>query len=261
MLKHKFQDMICFFAKILKFSVFILALVYSAGTHAQEFTYLNKFRYPISDTTRYEPKYYQQSFDNQDSLVAGIYTLDHTIFNKKIVYFDEEKKETLSKIFFYDSLGNVETYREKDFVLDYEFTIGFYPDGIVRSRKVSRSGEEVKAEFFDEMGNPTDPPKGVMPIPFGGKVGWNNYLDKNLEFPLNALYRRKGGTVWIYFRLDKEGNIVNPEIMNPEQVYPSLAEEALRVIKAYPHKWTPAQEDGENIPIFMRVPIRFGTPK
>ncbi|WP_162418447.1 energy transducer TonB [Cyclobacterium roseum] len=253
--------MICFFIRSFTFSIFTLGVVLSLGAQTQEFSYLNKFRYPILDTTKHHPKYYQQSFDNQDSLVAGIYTLDHTIVSKKIVFFDEEKKETLRKVFFYDSLGNVETYREIDSVLDYEFTIGFYPNGIVRSRKVSRSGEEVKAEFFDEMGNPTDPPKGVMPIPYGGKVGWNNYLDKNLEFPLNALYRRKGGTVYIYFHLDKEGNIINPEIMNPEQVYPSLAEEALRVVRDYPHKWTPAQEDGENIPIAMRVPIRFGRPK
>lgn len=234
------------------------------GAQAQEFSYLNKFRFPISDTTKYQAKYYQQSFDNQDSLVVGVYTLDHAIFSKKTMFFDEEKNETLSKIFFYDSLGNVESYREIDSVLDYEFEIGFYPNGIMRSKKVSRSGKEVKAEYFDEMGNPTDFPealRGVMPIPYEGELGWNKYLAKNIKFPLNALYRRKGGTVWIYFHLDKEGNIVNPEIMNPEEVYPSLAEEALRVVKDYPHKWTPAQKDGESVPIAMRVPIRFGTPK
>lgn len=256
--------MICFFIRSFTFSIFTLGVVLSLGAQTQEFSYLNKFRYPISDTTKHQPKYYQQSFDNQDSLVAGIYTLDHTFVSKKIIFFDEEKKETLRKVFFYDSLGNVETYREIDSVLDYEFEIGFYPNGIVRSKKVSKAGEEVKAEYFDEMGNPTDLPdplKGVMPIPYGGKIGWNNYLAKNAEFPLNALYRRKGGTVYIYFHLDKEGNIINPEIMNPEQVYPSLAEEALRLVRDYPHKWTPAQKDGENIPIAMRVPIRFGTPE
>jgi hypothetical protein len=231
---------------------------------AQEFSYLNRFLFPISDTTEYQAKYYQQSFDNQDSLVAGIYTLHHTIYRKKIGYFDEEKEETLRKTFLYDSLGNVESYWEEDFVLDYEFKIGFYPNGTLKSRKVSRSGEEVKTEFFDEMGNPTGPPvalEGVMPIPYGGIVGWDSYLDENLEFPLKALYRKKGGTVYIYFHLDKEGNIVNPEIMNPEQVYPSLAEEGLRVVRDYPHQWTPAQKDGENISIAMHIPIVFTMPK
>lgn len=256
--------MICFFIRSFTLSIFTLGVVMSMGAQVQEFSYLNKFRFPISDTTKYQAKYYQQSFDNQDSLVVGVYTLDHAIFSKKTIFFDEEKNEALSKVFFYDSLGNVETYREIDSVLDYEFEIGFYPNGIMRSKKVSRSGKEVKAEYFDEMGNPTDLPealRGVMPIPYEGELGWNKYLAKNIKFPLNALYRRKGGTVWIYFHLDKEGNIVNPEIMNPEEVYPSLAEEALRVVKDYPHKWTPAQQDGENIPIAMRIPIRFGTPK
>jgi hypothetical protein len=253
-----------FFIRSFLFSVFILGLVISLDVEAQEFSYLNRFRFPISDTTKYQAKYYQQSFENQDSLVAGIYTLDHTLYSKRIVYFDEEKEETLRKIFLYDSLGKVESYWEKDFVLDYEFKIGYYPNSVMKSKRVYMSGEEVKAEFFDEMGNPTAPPatlEGVMPIPYGGQEGWNNYLAENMEFPLNALYRRKGGTVWIYFQLDKEGNIVNPEIMNPEEVYPSLAEEALRVVRDYPHQWTPAQKDGENIPIAMRTPIRFGTPK
>ncbi|WP_051160113.1 energy transducer TonB [Cyclobacterium qasimii] len=256
--------MICFLIRSFIFSVFTLGLVLTLDAQAQEFSYLNRFLFPISDTTKYQAKYYQQSFENQDSLVAGIYTLDHSIYSKKTVCFDEEKEETLSKTFLYDSLGNVKSYREKDFVLAYEFEIGFYPNGIVKSRRVSKSGEEEKVEFFDEKGNPTAPPaalEGVMPTPYGGMVGWNNYLAENLEFPLKALYRRKGGTVYIYFWLDKEGNIVNPEIMNPEQVYPSLAEEALRVVRDYPHQWTPAQKDGENISIAMRTPIRFETPK
>ncbi|MEX2567783.1 MAG: energy transducer TonB [Cyclobacteriaceae bacterium] len=252
--------MICFFAKSFKFSVFILGLVFSMGTHAQGFSYLNKFRYPISDTSRYQPKYYQQSFENQDSLVVGIYTLDHNISGKKIIYFDKDKKETMRKEFFYDSLGSVEIYREKGFDLEYEFTIGFYPNGILKSRKVSKAGKEVKAEFFDELGNPTDPPNGAIPFPYGGQEGWNKYLAKNLKFPLNARSRRKSGTVYIYFGVDKEGYLVNPEIMNPEEVYPPLAKEALRVINAYPHKWTPAQQDGVLISSFMRIPIRFYAP-
>ncbi|NHE58479.1 energy transducer TonB [Cyclobacterium plantarum] len=55
------------------------------------------------------------------------------------------------------------------------------------------------------------------------------------------------------FRLKAKGNIIALS-------YPSLAKEALRVIKAYPHKWTPAQENGKSISSFIRVPIRFKMP-
>src|SRR5690606_18258455 len=99
-------------------------------------------------------------------------------------------------------------------------------------------------EYFDENGNPINKPKEEMPSPKGGLKGWNQYLANNMVYPKVA--RRKGqeGLVYIWFLLDKEGNIQDPEIMNPEQVYPLLAEEALRVIKKYPHRWTPGIKDG-----------------
>ena len=61
----------------------------------------------------------------------------------------------------------------------------------------------------------------------------------------------------ISFKVTKQGKIIEVEPMNPEQVYPILLEEALRVIKAYPYKWTPGTEYGEIADKRISMPIRF----
>lgn len=47
----------------LKVLVLVFSLLQSKTTHAQELAFLNKFYFPISDTTKFQPKFYQQSLD------------------------------------------------------------------------------------------------------------------------------------------------------------------------------------------------------
>src|SRR5690606_10477615 len=115
-------------------------------------------------------------------------------------------------------------------------------------------------EHFDEHGNPVKKPDEVMPSPNGGMKGWNKYLAKSSNYPKEASKRRQEGIVYIGFTVDPEGRLLNAEIMNPEQVSPVLAEEALRTIKAYPDRWTPATKDGIPISVMMRMPIKFEQP-
>lgn len=61
------------------------------------------------------------------------------------------------------------------------------------------------------------------------------YLMSYLQFPTDARIKGQTGKVHVFFELDENGNIQNPEIMNPEEISPSLGKEVLRLIKAYPH--------------------------
>lgn len=249
-----------YYISILKVLVLALTLLQSKTAHAQELAFLNKFYFPISDTTKFQPKFYQQSLDRRDSLIVGIYTMDHMLAMRKVVYYDKDKKEISRKEFHYDSLERLERFIEFNKAMDYENRVEFYPEGRVKSKRLSRDGQNLKIECFDEMGNFESCPIEATPIPYKGAKGWYSYLMSSLRFPEKARRTERSGTVYIYFEVDKEGNIANPEIMNPEEVFPSLAKEALRVVNSYPHKWLPGEKDGEAVSTFLSLPISFKVP-
>ena len=244
----------------MKVLAFILCLLQSKITHGQDFTYLNKFYFPIKDTNKFQPKFYQQSLERKDSLIVGIYTMDHKLAVKKVVYYDKDKKEISRNEFHYDSLVRLETYIEIDRTMNYENRVEFYPEGRVKSKRLSRDGQAVKIECYDELGNFKFCPIEATPVPYKGAHGWKKYLMSSLRFPENARRNARSGTVHIYFEVDRDGNIANPEIMNPEEVYPSLAKEALRVVKSYPYKWLPGEKDGEAVSTFLSLPVSFNAP-
>ena len=186
--------------------------------------------------------------------------MDHILSMRKVIYFDKDKKEISRKEFHFDSLERLKCFKVFNEAMGYEFCLDFFPEGGLKTRRILKDGEDLELESYDVKGNPISPPNEEAPIPFGGQNGWNKYLAMNLKYPQNARSRKKSGTVRVYFEVDKEGNMVNPEILNPEEVYPSLAEEALRVVKAYPYKWTPAQKGGEPITYSMNLPIKFNIP-
>jgi len=103
-----------------KVLVLVLSLLQSKTTHAEELTFLNKFYFPISDIAKFQLKFYQQSSDRQDSLIVGIYTMDHMLAMRKVVYYDKDKEEISRKEFHYDSLERLESFMEFNVAMDYK---------------------------------------------------------------------------------------------------------------------------------------------
>lgn len=94
----------------------------------------------------------------------------------------------------------------------------------------------------------------TMPRPQGGMDGWNAYLEQNLQYPDRAKQARIEGTVYVLFVVDKDGNLVKPEILRG--IGAGADEEAIRLINDAP-KWIPGNDKGQILPVKMRVPIRF----
>jgi|SRR5690554_5070914 len=222
----------------------------------QETSFLNKFQFSIKDTVAHQACYYQNKFSYPDSTLVKVYTLD-SLLVKEEVHLLNEKKEIYRRVFEYDSLGNVKSFREKDMIANTEYFVGFHPDGQLKSRHHYFNNIRLSEEYFDSNGNAIDKSDEELPAPKGGMTAWNQYLANNLHYPRVA--RRKGqeGTVYLWFQVDEEGNIQNLQIMNPEQVSPILAEEALRVVKKYPHRWSPGKKNGIPNSVAMRMPINF----
>lgn len=93
-----------------------------------------------------------------------------------------------------------------------------------------------------------------MPLPQGGLEGWNEYLSENLKYPQAAREAGLEGTVYLVFTVTKEGALEQASVLRgPGE---DLNQEALRMIEEAPN-WIPGKQNGENLNVKMRLPIRF----
>lgn len=84
------------------------------------------------------------------------------------------------------------------------------------------------------------------------------YLKQNLQYPEEALIKGLEDTVFVTFDIDIYGNIMDPRIAEPGQIF--FDEEALRVIKLMP-AWNPATIDGEAVSGCQILPVIFRLPE
>ncbi len=97
----------------------------------------------------------------------------------------------------------------------------------------------------------------------GGMPAWRKYLETTLKVDLleKCVKLKKGQkmvrqTVIVSFRVDKDGSISNVIAENASEVCPSIAAEAVRVIKNGP-KWSPAVQDGRTVIYRQRQSITW----
>jgi len=87
----------------------------------------------------------------------------------------------------------------------------------------------------------------------GGQGAWLRYLQKNLQYPQDAIDNEIQGTVTVQFIVDKEGAVSDVEaISGPNE----LRSEAIRVIKKS-GKWEPAVQNGRKVKSYKKQPITF----
>lgn len=94
----------------------------------------------------------------------------------------------------------------------------------------------------------------VMPEYIGGYSEMMKYIQKKTRYPNSA--RRLGifGTVYVRFIVRPDGQVTDVEVIRG--VSKDCDAEAARVISSMP-KWTPARQNGMNVPVRIVVPIKF----
>ncbi|MBO4444081.1 MAG: energy transducer TonB [Bacteroidaceae bacterium] len=93
-----------------------------------------------------------------------------------------------------------------------------------------------------------------MPEFPGGTAALMQYLRKNIKYPTICQEQGIQGRVVVQFVVNKDGSIVDPEVIKP--VNPYLDKEALRVISTMP-KWTPGEQRGKPVRVKFTVPVQF----
>ena len=95
-----------------------------------------------------------------------------------------------------------------------------------------------------------------QPSPKNGMAGFYKYVSKSIKYPTDA--RRNGieGKVFVQFVVDKNGVILPESVSVIKGVYPSIDEEAKRIVLNSP-PWNPGIQDGEPVDVRMVLPITF----
>lgn len=119
----------------------------------------------------------------------------------------------------------------------------------------------LQAEELTDTPNSSDDKQGdvftvveTMPSFPGGETKLLEFINKGIKYPVDAQEAGKQGRVIASFIVKKDGSIENIEINRG--VYPSLDEEAKRVLSTMP-KWIPGEQDGKPVNVKYTVPITF----
>ena len=92
----------------------------------------------------------------------------------------------------------------------------------------------------------------------GGMQEMMKYMQKEIQYPQEALDKGIGGKVVVQFVVNKDGSITDANVV--KSIDPTLDAEALRVVNSMPN-WTPGKQKGEPVRVRLTLPIAFGVSK
>lgn len=121
-----------------------------------------------------------------------------------------------------------------------------------QNEKESKSKEEQNESESNKIFNGDDVDQ--QPSFPGGTNALNTFIASNLKYPVWAQEKGIQGRVVVKFIVEKDGSISNVEV--DRSVYPSLDNEAMRVIKNMP-KWIPGQINGKAVKVECSYPFVF----
>jgi len=243
----------------MRFSTFLIILLLVANENLaqkRKTTPLNRHFYQVDSKDQDQHVYTQISFET-DSGQQVFWILDgqnRMVMQKKISQNQEGNfLQEISETF--DSLNNLISQTIKN--LDNSKYISFYYQEGKKIAEVTFEGigqytvwrenpEQIKTSERDDF----KPGLEVNEL--------NEIFSQNLRYPISARQKREEGTVMVALHISENGELLETEIANPEEVSKILKEEALRVFKLYKGPFYPALDiKGNPIQKWMYVPVRF----
>lgn len=100
--------------------------------------------------------------------------------------------------------------------------------------------------------------KETFPEFKSGMSKFYQYLGNSIRYPSDAARNGIEGTVILEYTVERDGSL--SEITVKQSVYPSIDDEAKRVVKLSP-KWIPATLRGVPVRVKYTVPIKFTMPR
>ena len=97
-----------------------------------------------------------------------------------------------------------------------------------------------------------------LATPEGGRRGFKQYLEQNLQYPQEALNNQVEGKVTVQFTIGMTGQLTDFRVIRGLGF--GCDEEVIRLIKNGP-KWNPTKKNEAPIKDRVRVRMRFSLPK
>ena len=120
-------------------------------------------------------------------------------------------------------------------------------DGVEEVIKAPETTDHKETEIFGDV---------VEQMPYfpGGTNALLAYLEENIKYPEDCEEVCVQGRVVVSFVVEKDGSISDAKVVR--SVYPSLDEEALRVVNGMP-KWRPGKQNGQSVRTKYTIPVSF----
>jgi TonB family protein len=132
----------------------------------------------------------------------------------------------------------------------------YFDNGQMSAEEIYDNGKFVKGTFWDSDGKRNKKIKvpEQMPEYKGGQNGLMKYLVKSLRYPADARENGIEGRVVLQFIIGTDGSVTDCVIV--KKIYPSLDEEALRVVKSMT-QWKPGFQHSIPVSVRYTLPIVF----
>ena len=105
---------------------------------------------------------------------------------------------------------------------------------------------------------PVEPFLAVEEMPEfpGGEAAMMKFVAENVEYPEEAKSAGVEGTIRVKFTVTAEGKIKDPLIISKDKLGSGCEQAAIKVILSMP-KWKPGRQNGQAVPVYFNLPIRF----
>ena len=142
-----------------------------------------------------------------------------------------------------ETLDELKTILKRKGMLNIKYeTPSVFAQEVLKPEMIPDSDEEGIAVFED------------MPEFPGGTQALLEFMRTHIRYPADAREQDIQGRVLVTFIVNKDGSIAEPEVV--KSVYPSLDEEALRMISTMP-KWKPGMHRGIPVRTKYTLPVNF----
>ncbi|SMD42214.1 TonB protein C-terminal [Aquiflexum balticum DSM 16537] len=198
------------------------------------------------------------SYAIEKELNEKIYTLDNQLIRTIKSTFDDEARELLlwkSEQKFDlkgQSLYSKLYYSNSDTV----FTKIIFEENLILDLVCIYAN--CNGSYFKSDGNVEVVDRNIFEPSFKSLNIWQEFLNRNLTYPLGARRIGAQGNVWVGMKISDSGELLEYAILNSEVIHPVLIGEVNRILKIYNEGFVPAKDfDGNYITEWMYFPVRF----
>jgi TonB family protein len=116
-------------------------------------------------------------------------------------------------------------------------------------------GQEQKEHAEEQEAIPMTYVKALPRFDGGDANAFSKWVNEHKIYPEEAKKAGIQGRVTLQFTITKEGKLTDVKLLRG--VHPLLDEEAIRVVKSAPQKWTPGKRKGEFVDVTYTFPVVF----